>query len=133
MGVHTTKPAQLPPRLAEISAHIGSAQTALLADCFGGKKIKFPTGEMSDSHVVCQVLIPCAAQALHGLFRGERVLIPTGAAYYRQQRVLEALRSGMLPREIAEELRVTTRAIEHIRCLLIAADLSPFPEPQSCA
>jgi DNA-binding NarL/FixJ family response regulator len=133
MGVHTTKPAQLPPRLAEIVVHIGAEQTALLAAAFGGKKIKFPLGEMNDSHIVREVVTPEAAQALQRLFRGERILIPSGAAYYRQEKVLAALKSGLLPREIAEELRVTTRAIEHIRCLLYAANLSPFPEPQSCA
>jgi hypothetical protein len=133
MGAYTTKPAQLPPRLVEIAAHIGAEQTALLAAAFGGQKIKFPSGEMSDSHIIREVVTPEAAQALQHLFRGERVLIPSGAAYYRQEKVLAALKNGLLPREIAEELRVTTRTIEHIRCLLIAANLSPFPEPQSCA
>jgi DNA-binding NarL/FixJ family response regulator len=133
MGAHTTKLAQLPPRLIEISSHIGSEQTALLAAAFGGKKIKFPSGEMSQDHIIREVVTADAAQALHRLYRGERILIPSGAAHYRQKQVLLALKDGLLPREIAEELRVTPRAIEHIRCLLIAANLSPFPEPQSCA
>jgi DNA-binding NarL/FixJ family response regulator len=123
--------AQLPPRLIEIAEVIGQEQTAKLAKALGGQKINFASAEtVPASHVVLNVLSLSAAQALHELFRGERVLIPSGSAYYRQQEVLVALRSGLRPREIAEELKVTIRTIEHIRRLLIAANLAPFPEAQ---
>ncbi len=128
MGAHTTKPAQLPPRLAEIAAHIGAEQTALLAATFGGRKVNFP---FSGNCTAKQILSLEAFQSLQILFNGEQVFIPSGAAYYRQQRVLLLLRDGLCPREIASELSLTTRAIEHTRRLL--AITNPDLLPQSCA
>jgi hypothetical protein len=134
MGASTNTLAQLPPRLSEIAAEIGQEQTANLAAAFGGQKVKFPAASVLPAdHPVRKVLDSAAAEALHQMFRGERVLIPSGAAFYRQQQVLISLRAGMNPQAIADQLQVTPRAIEHIRCLLIAANLSPFPLAQPCA
>lgn len=130
MAAYTAKPAQLPPRLAEIAAHIGAEQTELLAVAFGGQKINFP---FSGNSAAKQILSVESFEALQALFNGERIFIPSGAAYYRQQRVLSSLKEGLSAREIARDLGLTTRAIEHTRCLLIAANLDLSQIPQSCA
>lgn len=127
MGAHTTKPAQLSPRLSEIAACIGAEQTALLANAFGGRKVNFP---FSGNCAAKAVLSPESFQALQKLFNGEQVFIPSGAAYYRQQLIATLLREGARPSEIARQLGLTTRAVEHARQLLAAAN--PESSPQSC-
>jgi DNA-binding NarL/FixJ family response regulator len=128
MGVYTTKPAQLPPRLAEISALIGEEETARLAASFGGRKVNFP---FNGNCPVRQTLSPEAFRALQTFFDGEQIFIPLGAAYYRQQRISLLLKDGLSPKEIANQLGLTTRAIEHIRQLLTNND--PKLYTQSCA
>jgi DNA-binding NarL/FixJ family response regulator len=114
--------------LDDIATVIGFTATLRLAAYYGGQNLYVPANPDEGCQIV-RLIGLSASRRLAGEFGSEHVAVPTMWAYEEDQRnrlILNLLKQGQSPKEIAHTTGMTERRVQQIRRHLEDVGLMPL-------
>ena len=99
--------------LYDLENTLGKEAARLLTIYFGGIELYIPT-DFKPGHEITKVIGQTPANILAAAYGGRHVTFPNGKNEPKKPQIIDMLEAGVDKKEIARELEVTERYVQHV-------------------